>query len=379
MVFPPSKPADRYNMEVAALMKYGNIDAFGYDLKNASVSMYPDPIFANMSLLGVRLSFDIIGSTSHWEIFAECKFAEEPKPISVNSFSFTQSLAECISADPLTKAGNKAYKFSFICNGDTTGLVQDVNELRVSNDAILEKYLEKVKTAALRKWSGSEPKVDNITINHLRKYLVELRILTIDNGTLSSLRADPVYMELCRQIYSERPLLSQIDDNESPPRSVILAYLGDEFLTARWKGIRISISEQFVKWLMSHRLGSQELIKELAFEDIPSAVNLKYRYPPDLPPEGADESITACANNELLECGSSHLAVLALSKNRIYLIKHEEFFQRISGLSETDYGFRLTKVKEELSLPIGGSFLKLAIQETHRSKGLIFPEDLFRE
>lgn len=379
MVFPPSKPGDRYNMEVAALMKYSGLPSLGYDLKSASISMFPARISADMSLLSVKLSFDIIASTAHWEIMSECKFSESPKPIGARSYIFTQSLAECLSAEPLRKAGNKDYKFIFVSNGDTTNLVQEINELKLLEGKDLEDYLETIRSAAKRKWPGSNPRVENVTPKLLRKYLIEVRVFTIDNGTLASMRENADYVQLCKEIYFERPTFVQIEDNSVSPTAIILNYRGEDFLTAKWKGNIVHVSEEFLIWLLGCKIQSDELIKEVEFEDIPSFQDLKFRYPHDILPETADESITVCVNDELFERGSKHLALLSMSKRRLYLIDYKELSKKASELSGSDYKIKINGFREQLHLPIGGYFLKLALQEVFRAKGIILTDEYLQD
>lgn len=380
MTFPQSKIGDKYNYEIATYLKLKGLSDLGpqFDLRNSSINPNPKLIPSSSTLFETNVSFDIIASTSSWEIFIECKHSEFPEPMKKNTSQFVESIAEFLAVIPLKNLEYKDYHYCLITNRDTKQIISTLQELRVSSDMELEKFLDIVKDSAKKKWKNAN--LEKGTVKDLRRCLNDLRVFTIDDGTLDAVRNDYKFQELFKQFYSEvGKRLPDLPPNLPLHTKLVLRYGDDDFINLRWCSYPISISKKFVEWLLIQNVENLN-VKEISFESIPRFNEITFIHDPEISEEQIEMALSSLINDHLQNSNSKIAIIISPGKKRLYLFNPEWLYDETSQLRENNYYINLNKAKDALSLPFGDTLLRLAIQESYRIvKGILYDSGYFSD
>jgi hypothetical protein len=378
MTFPPSKIGDKYNYEIATYLKLIGLPDLGpqYDLKSASINPSPKVIPSSYTLFETNVSFDIIASTASWELFIECKHSEFPEPMKKKSPQFLESIVEFLSVIPLKNLEYKEYKYILISNMDTKQLITDLQELRISSDLDLTEFLEIIKNTARKKWKNVN--INKVTIRDLRSCLNDLRVLTIDDGTLEAMRDNTKFQEIFNKFYSEvGKRLPDLPPDIPTSTKLLFKYGDDDFMNLRWHSYPISISKNFVKWILAQNNKKSDII-EIPFESIPQCDKIVLNHVSELSGDQVEIALSSLINDFLQKNDSSIAIVISPGKKRLYIFNPQWLCDKTSQLRENNYSINLNKIQEILLLPFGGTLLKLAIQESYRiTKGILYDSAYF--
>lgn len=367
MIFPPSKPADKYNYLVATYLQVIGLPELGphFNTQDADIDPTPQKIPQKSTLFGSEISFDIIISKSNWEMLIECKHTEQMKPVSLISSAFKEAMAEFLSSLPLRDyVSYKSYKYIFITNGNTDDLKNSLHKLSTSSDVEIQKFLEGIKNTAKNKWSNVD--VTKVTTEHVRICLNDLKIFTITDGVLENLlQENSEFSNKFLELYSKigKPL-PDLPSGIPSSAKFVLAYEGDEYVSGRWKNYPVFISSAFIDYVLSHKSVTQKMI-EIQFDEIPSYVKIHFSYDDNLL-DYLTPLFSLCINDHLQSIGSKIAVVITPAKKRLFIFDPSWLHLRSSDLKETNYTFLLSKIADSLSLPLGGELLKIAIQEAYR-------------
>lgn len=146
----------------------------------------------------------------------------------------------------------------------------------------------------------------------------------------------------------------------------------------KWSSYDVAISKEFARWISKTFDKLKEGITELSFSQIPDYVDLEMKYDNEFSPEQVDTAFSTVLNSYLKQF-SNTAVVISPSSARLFLFNPSWLYDSVSKMKEKNHKFNLTKIKDGLKLPLGGSLLRIAIQESYKHKGLFYDSSFFFE
>jgi len=379
---PQSKPADMYNYNVAAFLKSNKIEyttGISFDFRKFKFDARPNPIPPQATLFDQEISIDLVISRPDLEYLCECKYSETPRPITVDSREFKESLLEFIGLEKYKVQQFRKVGYLLITNMPTKKLIEGIQHLRAADDKTLEEYAKKLLRQAKRKWSNFK---SSITSQQIRSTLANLQIIEIGRGRIIEAEKTEQFNKaleeiiarvkrkdktLFPQIYTEKPLL-RLKSNISD----------EKFLKRTWLHKSIEISEIIIEQIIQYEKSLKGNIIEASVNELPFLRDCYIESSKELPIEKVALILTEIINDFAKEhiTPLQYLAIFLPSLYKMYFIKIEWALAIVEKHRTLTGQYTLPKTGE-IPIRIPPYVYALLVKEAMRlKKGIIVDTDL---
>jgi len=372
---PASKPSDMYNYRVAAYLKTSATDMHipGPALRNLDFTVIPKSIPKENTFLNVEIIFDAIISGSENEYLCECKYHQEPRPLTVKSIEVKDSMLEFIAAEKYRIGHIKrdGIFYLLITNCPINRLNKDLDTLRTADDEETIQYSEALRKRAKEKWSSFNPNVE-IKVEWIRNVLMRIVPVEINDGRLSEASKNPAYEQELRKIMDQ---ISRINPALVPleyrVRNTIRFIIGkgDEKTVGFLKGgYFLEISTTIVNQILSYnRIFNKPFVKTTPNE-IPFVQSCEILHHSSISPENSMELIIE-ALNDLVEQHFGKIeffVVINPGTYDVYYADLEWFYALITNCVNARGFYIMAEIAKRLPISVSKFVLTSLVRETMR-------------
>jgi len=372
---PVSKPADMYNYRVAAYLKTSTVNFRipGPALKNLDFSVIPKSIPKQNTLLNVEILLDAIISGSEHEFLCECKYHQEPRPLSVNSAEVKDSLLEFIAAEKYRIGHIKrdGIFYLLITNCPLDKLSKELDTLRTAGDEEIIRYSEGLRKRAIEKWRSFDPDM-RIKVKWIRNVLMRTVPVEIDEGRLSEASKNPAYQHELRKIMDQisriNPTLVPIEYRVRNTIRFTTREDDEETADVSKRGFFIEISRAIVDQILSYKRIFNEHLVRATPDEIPFVRSCEILHHSSIGPENSMELIIE-ALNDIIEQHFRKVAffvVINPGTYDAYYADLEWFYRIISGCINTKGFYDMGKIAKQLPISVSTFVLASLVRETMR-------------
>lgn len=372
---------NRYTSLVATYLKthtiqYGggkeiNLEKFDFGV--------PNEIPAEMSSLNVPLSLDLVASLSDSEFFAECKYDDEPKPLTISSRKFHDGILEFIGLEQYRELTfRKTIEYLFITNNPVHTLRRELETLRYSNSQDFSAFIESLERSGKEKWVRLTTRISE---QLARSALGRTMILQIDKGALDEARSQKEFVEIAREFEDRIERKRAGLPFASYPIDSNIIVVGDKTPGERLTEIHVpgytimmpNTALDRIRLHLQGRMATSDVTK-LGTRSL-GLGNLSVDAPPNIAHTQISRMVTEAMNDILRS--DTYLIVVAISERLILVFSRNWLGKLVSNSVTQRETYALPKISEGMPFGLSDSTVKLAVTELKRLNGVIIDDGIF--
>jgi len=383
---PTSKPSDMYNYRVAAYLKTSATDMHipGPALRNLDFTVVPKSIPKENTFLNVEIIFDAIISGSENEYLCECKYHQEPRPLTMNSIEVKDSMLEFIAAEKYRIGHIKrdGIFYLLITNCSIDRLNKEIDTLRTAIDEEIIQYSEALKKRAKEKWSSFDSNIE-IKVEWIRNVLMRMIPVEISDGRLSEASKNPAYEQELRKIMEHisriNPALVPIEYRVR--NTIRFTIRKDDEKTERFSksGYFLEISTAIIDQILSYNRILNEPFVKATFNEVPFVQNCEVLHHSSISPENSMELIIEALNDRIEQHFGEikFFVVVNPGTYDVYYADLKWFYGIIANCVNVRGFYAMADIAKQLPTSVSKFVLASLVRETMRlGAGIIVREDV---
>jgi hypothetical protein len=364
------KQGDKYNYEVAAFLKTNCIEfppLSPLDLRKLRFNPAPAPFLPEATAFKLQISMDLLIEDSATEFVCECKYSEQPRPLSLNSVEVKESLLEFMGLETYRFRQPRTVIYMLIVNMPKDQLEREVSRLK-NNPGQLPEYLGKLLEQARRKWSGFKSK---IKVKSLLSVLNNLFLIEIDKGKLDEARKDRNFQdaltEIIRDVENRNPNL--VPPSLSTKAQIQLRLENEENLVEVEKlGYSTRIDSTIVDQIVEFQSCLQGHLVRATAEELPFLEKCEIIKSSDISSDDIAKTITESINDIIEKrCRDiKYISIFFPGVCEIYFAEVNWASKKVESLFNKRTGTYAMLEKDDLSVNVPPYVSILLITETKR-------------